>query len=218
MLSRRNFIMGGIAAIASAMTTCTVPPEPLPPAHDGEKLEDVLAAGIGMLERREYGKARAHFLAYKNKALVSTDRAQSMFSVQFLYAVSNMPDGTIFNGLYQAAGTELTGLLYNIKNAPEHLEWMQQDLAPFFALPDYPRSKEKCRTLRGRLQMFPFMIELLEQDYAGAKQALDKALPHLSTEEQHAVNFTLQVLADRAIKTNRFDKHAQYVALYSSIK
>jgi hypothetical protein len=42
MLSRRNF-RGGIAAIASVMTTCAAPTEPLPPASDGEKLEDVLA-------------------------------------------------------------------------------------------------------------------------------------------------------------------------------
>jgi hypothetical protein len=218
MLSRRRFLKGGLSALALGMSTCAYAPPEKRAVRDGETLESVLRHGIDLFCVRDYEGARSWLYSHKGAALPITHKAKSAYSVNFLYALSNIPGGTVFNGRLQAAGEELTGLLHALKNAPYHLEWMQDDLVPFFSVPEYAGYKQKCSSLRGRFQMFPFMLCLVEQDYVGAQTALDKALAGLSAQEKHDVNFTLQILADRAQRENRPDRHAHYVALYTRIK
>jgi hypothetical protein len=199
------------------MTTCTYQPQ-LIDVQDGEKLEHVLEHGLDLLQLKDYEGARSWLYSHKGHVLVSTAKAKSQQSVNFLYALSNIPGGTIFNGQLAEAGKELTSLMHTLKYAPEHLEWMHEDLSRLYRIPGYADYKAQCGRLHGKFQMFPFMICLVEQDYDGARMALGKALPHLNEQERHDVNFALQNLAHRAQKEQRPDKLEQYIALYSAIK
>jgi hypothetical protein len=118
--------------------------------------------------------------------------------MDFLHALSHIPDGSVWDGKYQTAGKTLTTLFYRVQKTPALLESMQEFMKPLFKLEQYTTSKQQLGKLGGRYQMFTVLLNLVEEDYAAAEQALKIAYPCLtendSIQEQTAVRDTLKNL------------------------
>lgn len=200
MLTRRQFVSGGLAALLLGFgTACSTPPDnpkPIPEKKEDDQLKDIIEHGLQYLRERDYATARKYFETRRYQVPSDHPDYTTNAHLSFLYAMSHIPDGSVWDGKYQTAGEELTTIFHRIKNNPSLLESLQEFLAPFFQLDDCARYKKVFKERLGRrYQIFCFLLDMIEEDYADAERALKEAFPYLKrapgNDEQAAVRDTL---------------------------
>ena len=227
MISRREFLaasgaglLGGCMAGVPERDSCMAK----------EDLDEVVRKSVLHLSEKDYGGAR-EYLGKHNVGKVTVTyeggakRSYPTFyesEIEFLYAMTFVPGNklaNIVNGNYQAAGHHLEKVLGKIISDPPKLETMQENLKPFFNIPDYPKYKEFCKAeLKNKLGIFYVLVTLLEGDYPEAETAYRETNPWLKDEQKMNAFITFGVLGRRARKRKDTELSDFYDRLTAIIK